>query len=282
MRLERFGAYEFGIYNPQDRLGGGVANAPLIRTAAGAFDPLGTDTVRTGEYQIVKRMVFMESTAAALQTQLDAVRALRGKRDTLYMRLADESVRSAYGRCVQVVIDRNTDNWLHQPVELVFECLATEWVGAPHTASGWVLDAGVDLDTGYELDEAGTAETMASSPHTMTGVSNDGNQYVYDAVVTVTAGGADITALTIENTTNGLTNISFTGTVAAGEVLVIDAGLMAVTNDGADAYASFAVNSGHKMGGWLRLDPGTNAVKCTFTGGSTDSTISVAFRDGWA
>ncbi len=110
-------------------------------------------------------------------------------------------------------------------------------------------------------------------------VSNDGNGICYDAVITITAGAANITALTI-STANG-TDIDWTGTLTAGNALLIDCGAKSIKNNGVNAYSGFAYGGSHTANSWLELLPGDTAITIDRTGGSTDSTVRVLFREIW-
>jgi hypothetical protein len=58
--------------------------------------------------------------------------------------------------------------------------------------------------------------------------------------------------------------------------------LFSILNDDADAYADFALTANHHILEWLRLEPGTNTVVVTLTGGGTASTIRFEYADAWA
>ena len=280
MRLTRFGDYTFPTYDTINRMGASVASGNYVSTAAGAYDPYGDDTIVTGPFQIRRRMTLVATSAAALETAMDEVRALKGTKKTLYGRTAAGYTRRAKARCAQVLYDQSWDNVIDQPVDLIFELLTDHWNGNAHTDDGWYLDSGKYFDDGWMLD-SGNEETMASSPHTFT-VTNGGNKDSTYNIIVVTAGSAAITSVRIQNTTSGLSDITWTGTLAAGNELRIDCGTFSVTNDGTNAYSGITVNSGHSQGPWLSLAPGNNEIDITFAGGSTDSTVGMEFWDGWA
>jgi hypothetical protein len=62
----------------------------------------------------------------------------------------------------------------------------------------------------------------------------------------------------------------------------VDCGLRSVKNNGVDAYSGFALNSGHAVADWLRLEPGANSVTITYSGNADASaTVTFSFYDGW-
>lgn len=132
--------------------------------------------------------------------------------------------------------------------------------------------------------------TLASSPTAVT-ITADGNAAIDDLVITVTAGGAAITALEITNVTSEATaggvdteicDISYDGTIVAGKSLVIDCGAYSVENDGSDAMTNLTRETGHEVDGLFELRPGVvNTITVTFTGGSTDSTAMIQYEARW-
>jgi len=126
-------------------------------------------------------------------------------------------------------------------------------------------------------DMATEGTTLAASPQAMT-ITNDGDATCVNAIITVTAGSAAITALTLATDD---AELSYSGTIAIGKELVIDCGALSVKNDGAAAYAGFTWTGNHTSRWWLPLYSGDNTLTVTWTGGSTDSEIKVEFYDAW-
>lgn len=112
-------------------------------------------------------------------------------------------------------------------------------------------------------------QSISASPTSFT-VTNNGSAYSKPKI-TFVAGGSDIVSCTIENLTTGQT-WSFTGTVVAGNSLIVDFDLVTLTNNGVDSIAS-------SVGDYpqFRLNPGANSLK--FTG--TNCTIKVDWYDRW-
>jgi hypothetical protein len=115
------------------------------------------------------------------------------------------------------------------------------------------------------LQKLRTQQVISSSPTTFT-VTSNGSVYS-KPVIQFVAGGSDITSCTIENLTTGQT-WSFTGTVTAGNTLLVDFGLNILTNNGTDSVQ-------YSVGDYpqFRVNPGVNQFK--FTG--SNCTIKVDF-----
>ena len=112
-------------------------------------------------------------------------------------------------------------------------------------------------------------------------VANSGNYYVVNPIITLTAGSTNITEAIIQKMSSTgatiLNELYFTGTLLAGNALVIDCGALTVLNNGVDASADFDTGTSHKEAPWFTLWPSNNTVRVTLTGGSTDSVLDVDF-----
>jgi hypothetical protein len=125
-----------------------------------------------------------------------------------------------------------------------------------------------------------TTEGLTTGTAVTVAVRNNGNAPVYDPIITVTAGTAAITALTV--TVGTETALSWAGTLGAGNDLVIDCGAQTIRNDGTDAYSGFSYGAGHTVGYWVGLGAtATTTISISHTGGVT-GVVEVSFYDGWA
>ena len=275
MRLERFGGVEFGRADVTDELGS-AAMVDFIATPIGGYDHQDDSEVEDGPADITKRYTIYATTPEEVQTQLDALRALRGKRYKLWARTYGDEVRFLWARLRRVDYRRTNRNFNSQPVSLTWRVGNQHWRGHDHT--DWDLDEGYYLDDGLYLDDDGYTFTLNTAPKFVT-VTHGGNRATQDVRFTITAGAAPITVLTISC---GDAEFTYTGTVAVGDQLVIDCGEQSVLNDGVDAYAGFSLGASHGIEEWILLEPGANEIEIARTGGSTNSTLLVEFQDRWA
>jgi hypothetical protein len=102
---------------------------------------------------------------------------------------------------------------------------------------------------------------------------------VRDTVITIRAVGTPITELGVSLA--GKFDWHWTGSLAVGKDLIIDCGTKRITNDGADAYAGFALQAGHADNDWLPLDVGVSTISVHLTGGAS-STFKLDYADGWS
>lgn len=113
------------------------------------------------------------------------------------------------------------------------------------------------------------AQSISSSPTSFT-VTVNGNAYTKPQIK-ITAGAGSITTLTIQNLTTGQL-FSYTGTITAGNSLIVDTDQQTVLNNGIDDLTSFTGDLD------LILLPGDNAFKFT---GTTGGAVRVDWFDRW-
>ncbi len=277
--LTTFGTVALPTNNEVQEISPSPALEASVNTVSGGFDRFGTAVApQQWPQPISTQGVIYDEDTSVTRAAFDRLKALVGSRALLWRESLDNGTQHyTHARLVAVPTTRQIDQWESQPVTMNFE-LWTSWRGATVYGAPWFLDSGIYLDTGYFLDVVATTTTLASSPGTAT-FTNGGNMVVTDPVITVTAGSAAITALSIRV---GAAHLTYAGTVGAGTALVIDAGAWSVKKGGVNAWSQFAFGTAHAFGGMFEFAPGANAVVVTFTGGSTNSTIAADYKDAWA
>lgn len=281
-RVEQFGDVVLPNYEPQIEGGSGEAVGSLVEIAGGgAYDTRGNNEAPLRTLKLSKRAVIYEDTRTEIREALDDLKALAGCKEKLYYRTLDsDEIRWLYARLEIVEAPREPGDVWTQDVILNWITERPIWNGAMR--GSWYFDDGHYFDDGLYFDEGSTTTTLNTSPKTAT-VNNGGNAAVEDAIITVTAGSAAITALKIERKIGATIyeQLEFSGTIAAGNSLVIDVGAWSVLNNGVDAFDDLDLGADHASESWLRLLPGDNSIVVTFTGGSTDSTIRFDYWDAW-
>lgn len=237
----------------------GDANDTTIATLGGPFDAAGTGN--SGP-KLPARLSYTGLAVHAtdttqIRTSLDALRARLGAYDQLWLYATDGGQRYAYARLLAVTPaiaygERGTVQFT-----LGFQ-VQTTWRGAAHSGA-------ITLDT-------------LLGPKTFT-TTNSGDADCEAVEITVTAGSAAITALTI---TCGSCELAYTATIAPGKVLVIDTAAKSVIYDGGDAWTYLQRTASHTITPWMRLASGDNTVSVARTGGDVDSTIEFVYNDAWA
>jgi len=276
MRLTAFGDYDLPQFNKLDTISLGEASgsvAPIIGN--GAYDTYGTADAPERALVVSTAFEIVETSATAVQTKRDALRALVGKRDRLWARFPDASLRFAWARLARLRMERNYEHVHYQPVAMDFEIVTPGWRGG----LAWSLDDGELLDTGLLLDHRGGTWTPAASADS-TIVTTDGNRMVRDALFVVVAGSDSISQIRVQV---GSCDWTWKSTVPAGKALLINSGTKSVTLDGADAYTYMTLNAGHTVADWLQLQPGNNTVTLSYTGNASGSgLIAFSYLDNWA
>ena len=201
---------------------------------------------------------------------------MRGKRAKLWARTAGAGeARWLWARCQSIGVQRSQRNHHYQEIVYRFAVPHFGWNGRGY--ADWELDDGHFFDDGLYLDTDNYEGALASSPDAFT-ITNRGNRTVTNVILAITAGSAAITAITIAC---GAAHLVWTGTVASGNLLLIDAGSYRVLNDGNDAYSGLSFATNHAIEDWIRLEPGANTLTFTWTGGGSGSVYSLNFWDGW-
>jgi hypothetical protein len=263
--IEVFGSsYAAGVALPikgiEQPVGIGRAASGMIDLPGGnSWDSTGSAQTRLRSQIITIRGGWVSATAADMTTKIDALRALVGTRDYLWATPdSGTTKRSRLARCLDVraTVRPRFPRWMQ--VEMDFELVAGPWAGAAHTAESTTLDAGThDVVT-----------------------TNAGNTRVQDAIMTITASGSAITAISVLLAARF--HWHWTGSISAAASLIVNGGTRRITNGGNDAYSTFALQADHADNDWLPLDPGINTISVERTGGDNSSTCKLDYSDGWS
>lgn len=283
--LERFGTTELPTQQPDQYVGTGQASTAkfIPLPGGGVFDTLGSEQAvgQGGTISCKGAVSILDQSGAALISQVQALRALKGKRDKLYRRWDNGDMEWIYARLVEVNAQRSIRDLNSLEMMFTFQQISPVWNGNTH-GSGWYLDSGEYFDTGLVFDEAtGDIFALDSVPKSIT-ISNGGNAPVRDMVIEVyndMASGAAITQIDIA--ISGKTAWRWTGSLPVGKVLTIDCGAFTVLNDTTDAYSGVSLESGHAIDCWIELEPGDNVLSVTRTGGDASASFTVRYNDGW-
>jgi len=268
--LTAFGSVNLPLQGTRQYAGTGTTNYRMMPLPAGGmYDDLRGAKSRTQQVTITAEGIVstLDQNAAALETQIRALRGLIGKRDVLH-RVWDSSTLNewVYARLTSFDATVGVATNLME-VSMSFEQISPCWNGVHHTTGG--------------------ETTLSSSPKVVTAasVANNGNMHVANPVITVHAGAVPITALNIkgELASSNYWELVYAGTIAATKNLIIDCGTFMCTNDGAADYANFSLGASHTIDCWAKLQPTVgNVVTVTLTGVNASATILIDFFDGHA
>jgi hypothetical protein len=283
-RLITFGTTTLEYYNQVDSIGSGETPSQYQTLAeGGALDLFGSQQKHPGVVEYTKSLRLKAATPTALTSLYLGLLQLRGKRDLLYRKTVGSNLTHwKYARLVQVNAARDYDQAkfkLIQDMDMRFEAQDAFWNG---TAVGWRLDTGAFLNAGLSFD-TGNSQTLSTSPKTFTltlGSASDAGRAPTRAIImTINPGNAPMSAITITRT--GGESIQYTGTLAAGEILVIDTGSMQVTRAGVDAYSNLVLSPTADLATWFTLQPGANDMTVTWTGGGAGAEIDFVYYEAW-
>ena len=276
MRLTQFGTYTFPLFNKRDVVSQGDSSGALIALTGGeVYDGYQGDQAPEASTDLVTSFEIIASTATAVQTQRDAIRALRGTYARLWAHFPDNTDRWVWARLAKPKMERRWEYVYYQPVELTFEVARPGWNGGGHGPS-WALDAGEYLDSGLFLDYDDVI-TLDGTPKSAT-IVNGGNRMQNEIILVVRAAGNPIDTIRF---VCGPCDWTFNGTVAAGKTLTIDCRTRSIRNDGVDAYTLLDLNAGQTVADWCQLEPGNNAATITYNCAGNATRVDLAYYDGW-
>lgn len=275
--LYQFGDLVLPEYNGDNDVSTGqVAPVFLDLPGGGVFDVLGTEPAKRRATPLNKICTLDAEDVSELRDKYNALRAKIGRRERLWRRWDAGLYDWCWARLINIAARRTTKNYLHQEVDLQWVMISPHWYGQHH-GGDWTLDSGVLLDTGYPLDTSDWLP-LSEGVNSLT-ITNSGNRTVTNAVITITPGDMEITALTVG--VAGISEMQYSGTLSNDDWLTIDCGGLSVWNGGDEAYVFFSLTADHKIDDWLRLEPGANTVVITLTGEGTGAEALIEFFDGW-
>jgi hypothetical protein len=185
--------------------------------------------------------IIESTTFANLQAQTDDLKAKIGVRGQLWrQRINDNVLQWKRCRLLQVQhVEEVEQAGVVSEVESRFETLQVGWKAVNATLTNDVTPASLN-------------------------VFNSGLLPVFDGILRVTHTSGTITQVRI---TGSGVDITWNGSLGAGQILTIDSGAQTVTVGAADAYSGFVLGAPHSSPYWLPLNPGLNGFTVTVTGG---------------
>jgi hypothetical protein len=278
----RFSDTSFALYDGHAPDGTGKWDAPTFRlSSGGGFDALGSERGRRGDYDLTLSGDLVGTSISDVATQLRALKALARTKGRLYRTALDtgeETWADARLLYIDDVIEGDTS--LILTVSVAFTVLSPCWYGQHHSGStllwGTVINggSGIKWGSGRTWNEASgdvfSLSALSGTPQNVVLV-NEGNLPVSAVTFSIKAGNAAITSVHIVG--NG-TDLTWTGTLAAGKTLIIDGATDTVTNDGALAINNTAGvltwNNGHTKDDLFELVAlGSTTYAITGSGGGT-------------
>jgi len=264
--IDKFGdtyasAEELPRYEGRQPQGAGPVRSSNVTLIDGrAYDWRGSGDAPPPMEEITVSGQWVGANAAATQTKMAALRALRGVKSKIWRTTSTGTSHWRNARCLSVDSDLRPGNSQIATVDLDFELDAEPWYGT----------------SVYSSIALGTSPVLAT-------ITNPGNVVAREITVTVHPKTTAISAFHLENLTAGhVSKIKYAGTIAATQALVIVCGDRTIENNNSDDYANLSLESAHTITEWFRLAPGANSIRITATGGAVTSTIGVLFYEAYA
>jgi hypothetical protein len=263
-KIYQFGTMVLPNYNADQDIGLEAPSKYAALPWGGAFDYLGGEKARPGGYKLNKPCTLLSEVVTTfqaakeeLQSEYNALKVLVGSEDKLYrLRFADGVMEWAWARLEGIKGTRKSGDILTLSFTLEFYIESPCWYSTTMHAYDWHIVGIAPADT--------LLTTLAESKGAAVKyIDNTSNIDQPAALFTLTAI-STVTSVIINNTTTGY-SFSYTGTLAAGDTLVIDTGAMSVKKNGVDAYSLFVPPANHEE--WMHIAPGENKLTINITGG---------------
>lgn len=260
MRLTRFGTVDLPEANAQDTFPIS-ARSGLVDLPNGAFDRDG-QRLFLRPARITRRT---EMNGAEIDPRINALFKELGKGRNILRAMWRDDVTEmvTWGKLVNVQRSVDVDTYdCKTPLVITWEQDYPYWI---HSDDGWFFDSGETFDSGLNFDGAYRHFIINTAlPYDFT-ILNEGNVALQAMtwVIVPRTPGSSLVNPKISNLTNGM-SFQYTGTVAAGERLVVDILTRTAELDGTSVYENFSL-SGDKQVQWMLLETDTNSMRLTGT-----------------
>ncbi|MBK8772665.1 MAG: hypothetical protein IPM06_19870 [Rhizobiales bacterium] len=267
-KLYQFAGVTLPTGAPEDDQSTGETPTSLVNSVGGVFNAWGADVrlarkqtfTQKGIYSGVTtylvdhsgnhildhsgNRILVGSAGTMMRGKVDALKRLQGRQGSVTRyRLSDAAIHFKTARLLKVQHDATFSDYNMATLRSTFETTMVNWRATAQRSA-----------------------TMAYTGVAFANTNNRGEFTVDDAILTITAS-STITTLTI--TTDNGTDLRWTGTLASGQALVINAGTQTVTKAGVNAYSGFSFGAGHTVATWLPLAVGDNLLSIAGNGAGT-------------
>lgn len=262
MSTLRFDSYALPhLQTLSDNFTDAITRTVRLPAAHGGYDPFGDAPAPNEIGQVRASGVLLADSAQAMQTQRDALDALRGwgTRD-LFRQPTDPAARERFCRArVQYIrySERPAGQSAYRlPYQIWWQVSDPRW---QDTQTRTLDFSAYGTSSSADLTRSGGALALPN--------------------ITLTAL-ADCVDPTMERLDGGTTvdQVAFSGTLAAGSVLVVDAAAHRVTLDGVALDPALYTFTHPDL---LRLPPATPRVQVRCTNESASAAVRVTWRDAW-
>lgn len=275
-RLVEFDELSIDFYDQSDVMGTGNApSSSFAMPGGGSVDNYGNANTYPGAIDRSKSAIIAQSTKPLLEKTLNQLKALRGKRSKLWRVDANGERQFQFARLINVSATRTTDE--ARNIINAIQSVSCSWILDSDTWLGefqgvWQLNAGYKINDELQINSGEVIELVTSPQvETITITQDDlySKKLVRGVKITATApAGSSYSSIVIANA-QGAT-LTFTGTVTAGNDLVIDALNKTVTNNAIGAYDDLAkVLTADYPFSWFPLFLGDNEITITHDGADT-------------
>lgn len=281
-RLTYFDDTPLPVAMPRDDLSTGQVDTSLVDSVGNAYNYHGTAQRFPRRQVIPHRGLYVGEMAVRVTSDGDVRVTDDGTvRVTAPSKVADlqgktDDLKAKIGVWGQLWRERLADGVLTWKRARLLQVVHVETISEANAVS--------EVESRFESNMAGwhSAEPVTTSGSATDGVplplivENAGSMPVSDAILSVERTSGTITAVQV---TGAGIDLTWTGSIGAGETLVLDMGDLTALLGTSDAYDGLALGAGHTGNEWLTLPVGARALTVTVTGGN--ATVSIEHFDQW-
>lgn len=280
--LVRFEGVPLPDAMPTDDLSTGMAESSLRDSIGSVYNYFGSSQRLPRRHQFTHKGKYVGEINVRVTSDGDTrVTSDGDTRVTAASKLADltgktDALKAMIGKWASLWRERLTDGQLTWKACRLLQVRHVETVEQANVVSE-VESVFETSDVGWRSEEAVTTSGSVTDGATVAlNVPNAGALQVNDAILRIERTSGTITQVSIAGA--GV-DITWTGSLGAGETLMIDSGDEVAPVGSEDAYSGLSFGSGHTSDEWLPLIPGNNLYLVTVTGGNAD--VSVEHYNQW-
>lgn len=265
------------------RFGGVVAHTNRLPGLSGAYDQHGIDPA-PGELGSVRvSFGLVDESGAELDTQRDLIMAMAGwGRGMLFAQptISGATERFCWSRVNNISVPERPSEFteFHQIVTIDFQVSDPRWYVNKFSIARW----GMGVTWGGGVSWGGTGVTVQSCTGTSTDLAaktNTGNVPTLPTIKIEIPAGQTASNVTIKRIVgvSAIDQVTITGTLNAGDVVLINCAAASVTINGSDAYSRLE----YTTPAWLELLPGTNVLTVAMDNAGDAADVTITYFDAY-
>lgn len=279
-QLYDFTASHIVLGSYHDNFGDVVTETARLPGVSGVFDEYGSDAAPKAGGMVRQSLTLIASTREGMDALLDDLKAMAGwPKKRLWRQPTDpnENERYCWARINNISAPRQEDQHtnLWQPVTITWQVAYPYWLQVATEQATW----GGGWSWGGGAVWGGTSGYPVSGTQTDISIAISGKAETIPRMVLACGTGETCQNPTIQRVVDGsvVDDVSYTGTLTAGDSLEINAKALSVKLNNVSVYNDFDYN--HPA--WMRLLPGNNTIRVTFANAGDAGTFKLFYDEAY-